>query len=60
MQDEIDALRNVESNLISRDINAALLTDFDTEESAVEPPLTDSEILAEFFESENISDQDKN
>ena len=38
---EIDVLKNVEPDLTPGDINAALSTNFDTELSAAEPPLTD-------------------
>ena len=43
---------------MSQDINPTSLTDVDAEFSAVRPPLSDSEILAEFFEPSNISDGD--
>ena len=56
MQNEIDALRNLQPDLVIEDVNAASLTDVDADVSAVQPPLTDSEILAEFFETGNISD----
>ena len=47
IQDVIDALRNIEPDLITNDVNAASLFDFDAEVSEVEPPFTDSEILSE-------------
>ena len=56
--DEIDVLRNVQPDLVPEDVNAFLLIDVDSEVSAVQPPLTDSEILAEFFKTGDISDGD--
>ena len=58
LQDEIDVLRNVQPDLVPEDVNASSLIDVDSEVSAVQPPLTDSEILAEFFESGDISNGD--
>ena len=55
--DEIDALRTVQPDLIPEDINAASLVDVDAEVSAVQPPPTDAEILADFLETDNISDE---
>ena len=46
LQNEIDALRNLQPDLVPEHVNAASLTDADAEVSAVQPPLTDSEILA--------------
>ena len=57
LQDEIDVLRNVQSDLVP-DVNASSLIDVDSEVSAVQPPLTNSEILAEFFKTGDISDGD--
>ena len=56
--DEIDALRTVQPDLIPEDINAASLVDGDAEVSAVQPPPTDAEILADFLETDNISDDE--
>ena len=58
MQDEIDVLRNVQPDLVPEDINASSLIDVDSEVSAVQPPLTDSEILAQFFKTGDISNGD--
>ena len=58
LQDEIDALRTVQPDLIPEDINAALLVAVDTKVSAVQPPPTDAKILAGFVESDNISDDE--
>ena len=58
LQNEIDALRNIQPDPVPKDVNAASLTDVDTKVSTVEPPFADSEILAEFFEIGNISDGD--
>ena len=44
LQDEIDALRIVQPDLIPEDINAASLVDVDVKVSAVQPPPTDAEI----------------
>ena len=56
MSNEIDALQNLQPDLVTEDVNAASLTDVNADVSAVQPPLTDCEILAEFFETGNISD----
>ena len=58
LQDEIDVLRNVQPDLIPEDINASSLIHVDSEVSAVQPPLTDSEFLAECFKTGDISDGD--
>ena len=58
LQDEIDALRTVQPDLIPEDINAASLVDVDAEVSAVQPPPTDAEILADFLKTDNISDEE--
>ena len=52
----IGALRNLQLDLVPEDVNAASSTGVDGEVSAMQPPLADSQILAEFFESGNISD----
>ena len=57
-QDEFDTLRHIQPDLVPEDVNASLLTDIDSEVSAVQAPLTDSDILAEIFETGNISDGD--
>ena len=51
LQDEIDVLRNVQPDLVPEDVNTSSLIDADSEVSTVQPPLTDSEILAEFFQN---------
>ena len=56
LQNEIDALRNLQPYQVPEDVNATLLTNVEAEVSAVQPPLTDFELLAEFFENGNISD----
>ena len=58
LQDGIDALRTVQPDLIPEDINAASLVDVDAEVSDVQPPPTDAEILADFLETDNISDDE--
>ena len=58
LQDEIDALRNGQPDFILEDINAASLVDVDAEVSAVQPPPTNAEILADFLETDNISDDE--
>ena len=58
LQDEIDALRTVQPNLIPEDINAASLVDVDAEVSVVQPPPNDAEILADILETDNISDDE--
>ena len=58
LQDENDVLRNVQPDLVPEDVNASSLIDVGSEVSAVQPPLTDSEILAEFFKTGDISEGD--
>ena len=58
LQDEINVLRNGQPDLVTEDVNASLLIDIDSEVSAVQPPLTDFEIVAKFFQTGNISDGD--
>ena len=58
LQDEIDVLRNVPPDLVPEDVNASSLINVDSEVSAVQPPLTNSEILAEIFKTGDISDGD--
>ena len=57
LQNEIDALRNLQPEFVPEDFNAASLTDVDAEVSVVQLPLTDCEILAEIFKTGNISDR---
>lgn len=57
LQNEIDTLiQNIKIALVPKDVNAASLTNVDTEVSPVHPPLPDSNIFAEFFETGNIRD----
>ena len=58
MQNEIDALRNLQTDVAAEDVNATSLTDVDVEVFAMQPPVTNSDILVEFFETGNISDRD--
>ena len=58
LQDEINVLRNVQRDLVPEDVNASSLIDVDSEVSAVQPPLTDSKILVEFFKTGDISNGD--
>ena len=58
LQDEIDALRSVQPDLIPEYVNAASLVDVNAEVSAVQPPHTDAEILADILETDNISDDE--
>ena len=58
LQNKINALRNIQPDLLLEDVNTASVTDVDGEVSAVQPPIAHSEILAEFFETGNISDVD--
>ena len=57
LQDEIDALRNVQPHFVPKDLNASSLTNIGSEVSAVQARLTDSEISAELFENGNISNE---
>ena len=58
MQIQIDALQNIQPDLVAEDVNAASLTDADVKVSALQTQLTGSEILADFFETGNVSDRD--
>ena len=58
LQNEFDALQNIQPDLVLEDVNAASLTDVDADVSAVEPHLTNLEISAEFFETSNITGGD--
>ena len=52
LQNEIDTLiQNIKIALVPKDVNAASSTNVDAEVSAVHPPLPDSNIFAEFFET---------
>ena len=42
LQNEIDALRNLQLDLVPGDVNATSLTDVGAEVFAVQPPFTDS------------------
>ena len=46
LQDETDALRNVQPDLVPENVNASSLTDVDSEISAMQASLANSEILA--------------
>ena len=58
LQNEFDALQNIQPDLVLGDVNAASLTDVDADVSAVQPHLTNLEISAEFFETSNITGGD--
>ena len=52
MQDEIDNPRSVQPNLIEEDFDATTFADVDAEVIAVQPPHSDTEIVAELLETE--------
>ena len=58
LQDENDALRTVQPDLIPEDINADSLVHVDAEVSAVQQRPTDAEILADFLGTDDISDDE--
>ena len=58
IQDEIDDLRSVQSNLIEKDFDATTFADVDAEVIAVQPPPSDAEIIAELLETEGVTDDD--
>ena len=58
LHNEIDALRNLQPHLVQEDVSEASSTDIEAEVSAVQPPLANSEMLAEFFETGEISSGD--
>ena len=60
LQGEIDDLHSVQRNLIEEDFDATTFTDIDTEVTGVQPPPSDTEIVAELLETEDVSDDDEN
>ena len=56
LQNEI-ASRNLQPDLVPEDVNAASLTNVNAGVSTVQLTLADSEIIAEFFKTGNISDE---
>ena len=60
LQDKIDDLRSVQPSLIEEDFGATTFADVDAEVIAVQPPLSDAEIVAELLEMEGVSDGDDN
>ena len=50
--------KTLQPHLVQEDVNEASSTDIEAEVSAVQPPLANSEMLAEFFETGEISDGD--
>ena len=58
LQDEIDNPRSVQPNLIEEDFDATTFADVDAEVIAVQPPPSDTEIVAELLETESVSDDD--
>ena len=58
LQDEIDDLRSVQPNLNEEDFDATTFADVDAEVTAVQPPPSDAEIVAELLETEGVSDDD--
>ena len=58
LQDEIDDLRSVQSNLIEEDFDTTIFADVDAEIIAVQPLPSYAEIVGELLETEGASDDD--
>ena len=58
LQDEIDDLRSVQSNLIEEDFDTTISADVDAEIIAVQPLPSYVEIVGELLETEGASDDD--
>ena len=58
LQEEIDTLRSLQSILIPEDIDAAAAVDVDSDVAAVQPSLTDAEIISECLGTDDIADED--
>ena len=58
LQDEIGDFRSVQPNLTEEDFDATTFADVDVEVIAVQPPPSDTEIVAELLETEDVSDDD--
>ena len=58
LQDEIDDLRSVQSNLIEEDFDATTFANVDAQVIAVQPPPSDAEIVAELLVMEGVSGDD--
>ena len=58
LQDDIDDLCSVQSDLVEEDFDATTFVDVDAEVIAVQPPPSDAEIVAELLETEGVSDDD--
>ena len=58
LQEEIDTLRSLQSTLIPEDIDAAAAIDVDSDVAAVQPLLTDAEIISEYLGTDDIADED--
>ena len=58
LQDEIDDLRSVQSNLIEEDFDTTISADADAEIIAVQPLPSYVEIVGELLETEGASDDD--
>ena len=58
LQDKIDDLHSVQPNYIEEDFDATTFADVDAEGIAVQPPSSDTEIVAELLETEGVIDDD--
>ena len=55
MEEESENLRSIQPDLVSENIDAASITDVDAEVLAVQPSLSDAEIVAVMLETEDVS-----
>ena len=56
MEEEIQNLRSVQPDLVSDTIDASSFTDVDAEVTAVQPPLSDAEIIVDLLDGGNDDD----
>ena len=58
LEEEIENLRSVQPDLVSDTIDASSFTDVDAEVAAVQPPLSDAEIMADLLDTEDARNGD--
>ena len=59
-EEDIENQRLVQPDLVSGNMDAASFTDGDAENLAVQPPPSDTEIVAKLLEMEDVSNDNKN
>ena len=58
MEEEIEDLRSVKPDLVSDTIDASSFTNVDAEVAAVQPPLSDADIIADLLDTEDARNGD--